>query len=180
MWGRFYFIWFLSNGRRNTQLGLVFGGHCEWAVRALFLLVLLYSQPTLLKPILHNSSSHSRSSCRRSFNSKSWTRSVSSAFFASALAHTSNASVQDSLKVQSRDWDLVRPLWSAGGLPEKLQAPRPRPCERWNVPAADAAALLLLPLLVWLALLLLLKLLLSLTPPISALLEGADGAEGLP
>ena len=47
-------------------------------------------------------------------------------------------------------------------------------------PLLTLSLVLLLPLLVLLALLLLLELLLSLTPPISAVLEGADGAEGLP
>ena len=60
--------------------------------------------------------------------------------FRLGLAYASRASVQDSLKVQPRDWDLVRPLWSSEELIEILQAPCFRPCERRNVPAADGAA----------------------------------------
>ena len=60
--------------------------------------------------------------------------------FRLGLAYASGASVQGSLKVPQRDWDLVRPLWSSEELTEMLQAPRFRPCERRNVPAADGDA----------------------------------------
>ena len=152
MWRRFYFILFLPGGRRNTQLGLVLGSHCEGAVRTLLLLALLHPQPTPLKPTLQLVQPLAFLS-RCSFSTKSWTRSVSSSSFASVFAYASRASVQDSLKIQPRDWDLVRPLWSSGGLPKCYRRLASVPVRAGMSPLLPLPLVLLLPLLVWLALL---------------------------
>ena len=135
-----------------------------------------------------NQSSHSRSSSRRSSSSKPWARFVSLASYASVLAYASRASVKDSLKVQSGDWDLVRPLWGSGGLPKCCKNLASVLVSTGMSLLLTLPLVLLLPLLVWLALLslplllvlLILELLLSLTLLTLTLFEGTVGAGGLP